>query len=81
MKKHIFSAALLATFAFCSCVNETLEPTGTPEKGKSIIFEGEFTTSTKVQFEDAEDGIHKLTWSQGDAIGIFISFESHCVRH
>lgn len=71
MKKHIFSAALLAAFAFCSCVNETLEPTGTPEKGKSIIFEGEFTTSTKVQFEDAEDGIHKLTWSQGDAIGIF----------
>lgn len=71
MKKHIYLFAFLSTFAVCSCVNEVLEPVETQGKGKSIVFEGEFSASTKVQFEDAENGIHKLMWSQGDAIGVF----------
>lgn len=69
MKRYIFIA--LSILALCSCVNETLEPVASSEKGKAIVFEGAFAPSTKVQFSDAENGIHALTWSLGDEIGVF----------
>ena len=73
MKKYIFIMAL-ASLTLSACVNETLEPTPSQKKGKEIFFEGSFSkssTATKVEFQDAVDGIHALTWSEGDQIGIF----------
>lgn len=70
MKKHIIISALFAAAALCSCVKENLEPSTTGRAFK-INFEGDFVAQTKVQFEDAVEGIHSLTWSEGDAIGIF----------
>ena len=64
----------LASLTLSACVNETLEPTPSQKKGKEIFFEGSFSkssTATKVEFQDAVDGIHALTWSEGDQIGIF----------
>lgn len=55
-----------------SCMKEELEPAAPSSvSGKTLVFEGDFTVSTKIQYGDAEDGIHTLTWTEGDAIGIF----------
>lgn len=70
MKKHIIISALFAVAALCSCVKENLEPSAVSGRAVKIDFEGDFSTQTKVQFDDAVDGIHSLTWSEGDAIGI-----------
>lgn len=70
MKKHIIISALFAVAALCSCVKENLEPSAVSGRAVKIDFEGDFSTRTKVQFDDAVDGIHSLTWSEGDAIGI-----------
>ena len=72
MKKSIICFAVItAAISFTSCVKENFEPKNAARAGKSIVFEGEFAPSTKVQFADAVDGIHSLNWSKGDAIGIF----------
>ena len=71
MKKHIIISAMFAAAALCSCVKEELVPAERPENAVSIVFEGEFNTATKIQFGDAQDGIYSLSWSAGDAIGIF----------
>lgn len=61
---------MFAAAALCSCVKENLEPS---QAGNTvnILFEGDFGPSTKVQFGDASNGEFPLTWSEGDAIGIF----------
>ena len=61
---------MFAAAALCSCVKENLEPSASGNTAK-ILFEGEFAPSTKVQYGDAVNGEHPLTWSEGDAIGIF----------
>lgn len=71
MKRHIIISAFLAAAALCSCVEENLEPAQTSGNGVKLIFEGDFGAQTKVQFGDAVDGVHALSWSEGDAIGIF----------
>lgn len=60
-----------AVAVLCSCVREELEPVVSSVKKLNVLFEGQFSTSTKVQYNDAVDGVHALTWSSGDAIGIF----------
>lgn len=72
MKKYITVPILFAAaIAMSSCMKEELQPEATSGNGRTIVFEGDFAVSTKIQFNDAEDGIHTLTWSEGDAIGIF----------
>ena len=71
MKRHIIISALFAAAAFCSCVKENLEPKQSNPNAIKLVFEGEFSAGTKVQYGDAVDGVHALTWSAGDAIGIF----------
>ena len=61
---------MFAAAALCSCVKENLEPSASGNAVK-ILFEGDFAPSTKVQYGDAVGGEHPLTWSEGDAIGIF----------
>ena len=64
----------LASLTLSACVNETLEPTPSQKKGKEIFFEGSFSkssTATKVEFQDAVDGIHALTWSEDGYIRIY----------
>ena len=74
MKKIIILPLLLsgATLLLSSCMKEELEPAAPSfDSGKTLVFEGDFSVSTKIQYGDAEDGIHSLTWTEGDAIGIF----------
>ena len=71
MKRHLIISALFAAAALCSCVKENLEPKQSNPNAVKLVFEGGFAPSTKVQFGDAVDGVHGLTWSAGDAIGIF----------
>ena len=74
MKKEIILPLLFAgsTLLLSSCMKEELEPAAPSSvSGKTLVFEGDFTVSTKIQYGDAEDGIHTLTWTEGDAIGIF----------
>ena len=74
MKKNMILPLLLAGTAMLlvSCMKEELEPAAPSSvSGKTLVFEGDFTVSTKIQYGDAEDGIHTLTWTEGDAIGIF----------
>lgn len=61
---------MFAAAALCSCVKENLEPSAEGNAVK-ILFEGDFGPSTKIQFGEAAGGVHSLTWSEGDAIGIF----------
>ena len=72
MKKYIiFPILFTATISLSSCMKEEMQPSSPEGSRKTLVFEGDFSVSTKIQFEDAEDGIHTLTWTAGDAIGIF----------
>lgn len=71
MKKHIILSMFLA-FALCSCVKEEFEPSELQANAVKLVFEGGFDNpQTKMQVNDAVDGVHSLIWSEGDEIGIF----------
>ena len=71
MKKYTILSMFLV-LAFCSCVREELEPSKLPSNAVKLVFEGGFANEqTKMQINDAVDGIHTLIWTEGDEIGIF----------
>lgn len=74
MKKYTILSMFLA-LAICSCVKEELEPAKLPANAVKLVFEGGFDNAqTKMQVNDAVEGVHSLVWSAGDEIGI-ISYD------
>ena len=66
MKKYTILSMFLA-LAICSCVKEELEPAKLPANAVKLVFEGGFDNAqTKMQVNDAVEGVHSLVWSAGD---------------
>ncbi len=72
MKRNKLILAVLALSAatLLSCSRQFDENGPAPQKAPRLLFEGGFA-STRTAFGAAEDGVYHLTWSKGDAIGIF----------
>ena len=62
------AAAAAATLLSCSRQFDETGPA--PKKAPRLIFEGGFGT-TRTAYGEAADGVYQLTWTKGDAIGIF----------
>lgn len=73
MKKIFIICA--AALAFGACVKENLhEIQKEAPKGSTICFEGSFESEAATKMvlgEKDEDGVYKMVWTKGDAIGIF----------
>lgn len=69
MKKILFAGIASLALVGCTAIEET-EYQGRPKSGSDIVFEGGFAM-TKISYSDPVDGVYNLSWTEGDAIGIF----------
>ena len=71
MKKLMLLCLAALSVAACMIEEDEPETRSGKDKGKSLVFEGTFSTDTKIAYGDAENGVFPLVWTKGDAIGIF----------
>ncbi|MCI2083206.1 MAG: fimbrillin family protein [Bacteroidales bacterium] len=71
MKKIICVISAVAILA-SGCVNEGNDIVSTLNNKGHVTLEGKFSQpDTKTVFGEADNGVYNLTWTRGDAIGIF----------